>query len=31
MSEAIHYLVRLTYGVTLKSDDLLAAFAAAEG
>ncbi|MQT13320.1 isochorismatase family cysteine hydrolase [Segnochrobactrum spirostomi] len=29
VSEAIHYLVRLTYGVTLTSDDLLAAFASA--
>lgn len=27
ISEAIHYLVRLLYGVTLKSDDLIAAFA----
>lgn len=28
ISDAIHYLVRLLYGVTLKSDDLMAAFAA---
>ncbi|MEW6257710.1 MAG: cysteine hydrolase family protein [Pseudomonadota bacterium] len=27
VSDAIHYLVRLLYGVTLKSDDLLAVFA----
>jgi len=31
VSDAIHYLVRLSYGVTLKSDDLVAAFAAASG
>lgn len=28
VSDAIHYLVRLLYGVTLKSEDLLSAFAA---
>lgn len=27
VTDAIHYLVRLLYGVTLKSDDLMAAFA----
>jgi hypothetical protein len=29
VTDAIHYLVRLLYGVTLRSDDLIDAFASA--